>query len=69
MEIDDPFVTPFDKLVVKTDIPERIQLKMVDRVTNVTQEDLKEEAKWILHKLALTFHHYSYSPEAEDKVF
>ena len=69
MEIDDPFVTPFDKQVVNTDIPERLQLKMVDRLTNVTEADLKEEARWILHKLALNFHEYNYTPEAEEKVY
>ena len=49
-EIDDPFTTAYDKEVVDTDIPERLQIKLKDRL-NPTKEELNEEAEWILDRL------------------
>jgi hypothetical protein len=49
-EIDDPFTTAYDKEVVDTDIPERLQIKLKDRL-NPSKEELNEEAEWILDRL------------------
>ena len=49
-EIDDPFTTPFDKEVAEKDIPERLQIKLKDRM-QPTDAELIEEAHWILDRL------------------
>ena len=49
-EIDDPFTTAYDKEVAEKDIPERLQIKLKDRM-NPTNEELIEESHWILDRL------------------
>lgn len=49
-EIDDPFCTQADKIIAETDIPERLQVKLTDRL-DPSPEELEIEAKWILDKL------------------
>eukprot|EP01022_Parablepharisma_sp_SALTPOND_P008951 TRINITY_DN1373_c0_g1_i2.p1 TRINITY_DN1373_c0_g1~~TRINITY_DN1373_c0_g1_i2.p1 ORF type:complete len:1804 (-),score=237.19 TRINITY_DN1373_c0_g1_i2:8682-14093(-) len=45
-EITSKYVTEFDKKIKETDIPERMQLYLEDRLT-VTQEELQAETEWI----------------------
>ncbi len=48
-EIDDQYATKPDKLIAETDIPERLQLKLKERLS-ATAEELQDEAKWIFDR-------------------
>ena len=49
-EIDDPFSTQVDKNIAELDIPERLQVKLKDRLKPEDKE-LHEEAEWVLDRL------------------
>ena len=51
-EIDDPFTTAYDKEVAETDIPERLQIKLKDRLSP-SNEELIVESDWILDRLCI----------------
>lgn len=51
-EIDDPFNTEKDHKIAETDIPERLQVKLENRLTpNVNSLEFLEEPDWILERL------------------
>ena len=50
-EIDDPFNTEADLLIAKTDLPERLQVKLENRLSELTETELVDEAKWVLDRL------------------
>ena len=49
-EIDDPFSTFADKRIAELDIPERLQVKLKDRLKPEDKE-LHDEAEWVLDRL------------------
>ena len=49
-EIDDPFSTIVDKRIAELDIPERLQVKLKDRLKPEDKE-LHDEAEWVLDRL------------------
>ena len=49
-EIDDPFSTAADKQIAEIDIPERLQVKLKDRI-RPDDKELHEEAEWVLDRL------------------
>lgn len=49
-DIDDPFSTAIDKQIAELDVPERLQVKLKDRIRPEDKE-LHEEAEWILDRL------------------
>ena len=49
-EIDDPFSTATDKHIAELDIPERLQVKLKDRI-RPDDKELHEEAEWVLDRL------------------
>ena len=49
-EIDDPFSTPLDKQIETTDICERLQVRLKDRM-RPDETEVNEEAEWILDRL------------------
>ena len=49
-EIDDPFSTAADKHIAEVDIPERLQVKLKDRI-RPDDKELHEEAEWVLDRL------------------
>jgi hypothetical protein len=61
-EIDDPFSSAADKKILKTDVPERLQVKLENRM-KPTDEELTLEAEWVLDRLSF---HSVYTKE--DKV-
>lgn len=68
-EIDDPFSTEADVKIAETDIPERLQTKVEGRllVENAESEkEIRDEASWILERLALTYNNYAKLLEAKD---
>jgi hypothetical protein len=51
-EIDDPFNTEKDHKIAETDIPERLQVKLENRLTpDVNSLEFLEEPDWILERL------------------
>lgn len=48
-EIDDQYATKADKVIADTDIPERLQLKLKDRL-KPSNEELVKEAEWIFDR-------------------
>ena len=50
-EIDDPFSSAADQVMLKTDIPERLQVKLENRMKPSDQE-LTVEAEWVLDRLS-----------------
>lgn len=50
-EIDDPFSSAADQKILKTDIPERLQVKLENRM-KPSDEELTAEAEWVLDRLS-----------------
>jgi len=50
-EIDDPFSSAADQKILKVDIPERLQVKLENRM-KPTDEELTAEADWVLDRLS-----------------
>lgn len=50
-EIDDPFSSAADQKILKTDIPERLQVKLENRM-KPSDEELTIEADWVLDRLS-----------------
>ena len=49
-EIDDPFTTPLDKQIETTDVCERLQVRLKDRM-RPNDEEINMEAEWIFDRL------------------
>lgn len=45
-ETEDVFMSPQDKEIVEADVPERLQIRLKNRL-NPTDENLRQEAQWI----------------------
>lgn len=50
-EIDDPFSSAADQKILRTDIPERLQVKLENRL-KASDEELTLEAEWVLDRLS-----------------
>lgn len=50
-EIDDPFSSAADQKILKTDIPERLQVKLENRI-KPSEDELVQEADWVLDRLS-----------------
>lgn len=59
-EIDDPFNTEQDQKIAEIDIPERLQVKLENRL-QVSASDLSQEADWVLERLTTI-------PDADNKL-
>jgi hypothetical protein len=74
-EIDDPFSTEADVKIAETDIPERLQTKLDGRLLVESPEsdkELREEAGWIVERLALNYSNYAkllVEKDSKEKIF
>lgn len=66
-DIDDPFSTQADKQIAELDIPERLQVKLKDRL-KPDDKELQEEAEWVLDRLT-TYSTISSGERAEQEAF
>ena len=49
-DINDPFSTELDNRIAENDIPERLQVRLQDRI-KPTEEELRKESEWVLDRL------------------